>query len=324
MSEKISIIMSVYNENEKELKESIESILNQTYKNIEFIIIIDNPSNNIIKNLIFYYKTKDKRIKVILNRQNIGLAFSLNKGIKNSSGKYIARMDADDISLKDRLEIELKYLKQKKLDVISCNCFYINENSIIIGKKSNIPESYLALKKILPFGSSIIHPSVLMKKEAIEKVGGYRQFKTAQDYDLWLRMINKNIKIGSVNKHLIKYRIRQSSISKKNEFEQCLATLYIQRLYKERKKMQRDTYSIENYNLFLKKNKFEESISKEKFAISCLYFNFFIKSMRQKKYIKSFIFLFNSLFWNKSKRKIILNLLIYKAKILINEEKKRY
>lgn len=105
--EKISVIMSTFNEKLEWVKEAIDSIINQTYRNIEFIIIVDNPNNIELKNMLEQYCIEDDRIKIIVNEFNIGLVKSLNKALKICSGEFIARMDADDISVKYRLEKQL-------------------------------------------------------------------------------------------------------------------------------------------------------------------------------------------------------------------------
>ena len=110
MNNEISVIMSCYNETEKELSESINSILSQTFKNIEFIIVDDNPTNTTLKNLLIKYGN-DKRVKLVFNDTNLGLAQSLNKAIDISTGEYIARMDADDIALPTRFEAQLEFLE---------------------------------------------------------------------------------------------------------------------------------------------------------------------------------------------------------------------
>src|SRR5699024_5552594 len=122
MAALVSVIMSVYNETETELALAIESILNQTYKDIEFIIVLDAPDNELVLKLIKKYQTSDDRIKIIINNQNQGLAKSLNTGIKSSSGEYIARMDADDISFKNRLDVQISFLeKNADYDIVSTN-----------------------------------------------------------------------------------------------------------------------------------------------------------------------------------------------------------
>ena len=118
--------MSVYNEKEIWLREAIESILNQTHRNIEFIITVDNPSNEMLYKHILSYN--DSRIKIIRNDTNKGLIYSLNNALKTASGEYIARMDADDISDIYRLEKQLLEIKKEKLDMITSNIVRIDDD----------------------------------------------------------------------------------------------------------------------------------------------------------------------------------------------------
>jgi len=131
----VSVLMSTYNESELELRLAIESILNQTYRNIEFIIVSDNPQNTMLQNIINEYQKKDRRIKVILNNENLGLPRSLNKGIEQARGKYIARMDADDISLPNRIEEEMDFMLINNLDMVAALQINIDENNKTIEKK---------------------------------------------------------------------------------------------------------------------------------------------------------------------------------------------
>ena len=120
MSEKkISVIMSTYNEKEIWVKEAVDSILNQTVNDFEFIIIVDKPDNNKIIDLLHEYEMNDKRVKVYINNKNLGLVKSLNKAIRLSNGKFIARMDADDYSYPQRFEKQLNLL-QNNPDVSLC------------------------------------------------------------------------------------------------------------------------------------------------------------------------------------------------------------
>ncbi|MEW8956830.1 glycosyltransferase family 2 protein, partial [Clostridium sp.] len=111
---KISIIMAAYNETRQWLSKAIESILNQSYRDFEFIIILDNPKNQELKDLITEYLKKDGRIKFFINEENLGLIKSLNKGIKEAKGEYIGRMDADDICYLNRLQVQLDFLESNK------------------------------------------------------------------------------------------------------------------------------------------------------------------------------------------------------------------
>ena len=229
--------MSCYNETERELKESIESILLQSYSNFEFIIVNDNPLNDRLKKVLDAYQLDDRRIKIINNETNLGLAKSLNKALACSRGKYIARMDADDISLLNRFEKEVEYLESHKdCDVVSTNRDDIDENSNIIRKATAILVEDEAIPKILKYGSIITHPSVMIKSELLKQLKGYRTFKSSQDYDLWLRMISLNYHFHILPEVLIKYRIRTNSITKSNFARSYFCLKYIRQLYFEREK----------------------------------------------------------------------------------------
>lgn len=233
----VSVIMSCYNETEKELKESIESILLQSYSNFELIIVNDNPLNDRLKKVLDAYQLDDRSIKIINNETNLGLAKSLNMALACSRGKYIARMDADDISLLNRFEKEVEYLESHKdCDVVSTNRDDIDENSNIIRKATAILVEDEAIPKILKYGSIITHPSVMIKAELLKKIKGYRAFKSSQDYDLWLRMISLNCHFHIMPDVLIKYRIRTNSITKSNFARSYFCLKYIRQLYFEREK----------------------------------------------------------------------------------------
>lgn len=108
----ISIIMSAYNEKEEEIRAALDSMLNQTFKKFELILVVDNPSNKMIIKVAHEYKEKDNRLVIILNEKNLGLASSLNKAISIAKFPVIARMDADDYSYTNRLEVELSAIKR--------------------------------------------------------------------------------------------------------------------------------------------------------------------------------------------------------------------
>ena len=239
----VSVIMSVFNESIDEIGRAIESILNQTYKNIEFIIVDDNPNNTLMLKILKEYNEKNNNIKLIINEKNLGLAKSLNKAIDIASGDFIARMDADDISALDRIEKEIKLLIENKYDMITSNCDYIDENGITIGHRNNLPLDVDCIKALLPYANFICHPSVIYKKKVINELGGYRSFSVSQDYDLWLRFLSAGFVIGSTNEVLLHYRTRQNSISAKNMIRRIVYIEYQKRLYRERLKHRSDSYT---------------------------------------------------------------------------------
>lgn len=214
INDMISVIMPVYN-GENYLKESIESILNQSYKNFEFIIINDGSvdySSNIIKK----YMEKDDRI-IFIDRKNKGLVESLNDGIRLAKGEYIARMDCDDISLDKRFEKQVKFLVDNpSIDIVGA---YIE----VIGDKSNSDkveawfnqkwsnnESLLRSTE----GSIIAHPTAMIRSRVIKELKGYRNlYSRMEDDDLWVRCLKCGSKIDIIDEQLLKYRIHNNSKS---------------------------------------------------------------------------------------------------------------
>lgn len=235
--------MSVYKESKDELKSSIESILNQTYKEIEIIIVVDNPEEqwriDYIKNL------KDKRIKLLVNSKNIGLPKSLNKALCNANGEYIARMDADDIAMPFRLEKQLKFLKETGYDMCGSNvtCF-IEKNNF---KDIKFPQKASNVKKMLFIKNCVSHPTYFAKKEVYQKLNGYNNIFSCEDYDFLLRAVKKEILIGNVQEILLRYRISPQSISRKNAGRQELIAKYLRNYYKKNNNVCVTEKMIEEY-----------------------------------------------------------------------------
>ena len=223
----ISVVMSVYMEREEWLRAAIDSILNQTYTNIEFIIINDCPecAENIA--LLNEYAQKDSRIKLIFNEQNLGPARSRNKGFALACGEYIAIMDSDDISHADRLEKELCYMQESGCDIVSAYMNDIDEaGTITLRNKARIYSPRL-LERSMRYNFSIAHAVILMKKQVADTLEGYRDIITPEDYDFVVRAINNGFSIGACSYVLYDRRIKQTSISRSRAVEQLLLAEYI-------------------------------------------------------------------------------------------------
>ncbi len=262
----ISVLMSVYNEKIEWLEQAVDSILHQSYSNFEFIIVVDNPSiPKHIEDYIEKKRNKDSRIVILYNKANLGLPSSLNRGIAIAKGKYIARMDADDIALPERLEKEIEYLEKHDVDMVSTNALIIDEESNLLQKRESTLENPMEL---LRFSNNIVHPSVMMRSAVIRKVGGYRNFKRSQDYDLWLRLITAGYQIRTIDEYLMKYRSRTSSITKEGRLEQYYINLYQKRLFKERIRKGRDSFSEDRLAQYLKSKRINQK--KNKRCISAL------------------------------------------------------
>lgn len=200
----VSVVMSCYN-SEKYLKEAIDSILNQSYKNFEFIIWNDgskDSSEDIIK------EYTDSRIRYFFH-ENTGLGTALNLACKEAKGKYIARMDSDDISLPTRLEEEVDYLENhENVVLLSCLAELMDDNGNFLGY--GLP--YSTPKIIKKHPGLIYHPGVMMRADAYKKTTGYPLIRTAEDLFLWYSMFNYgDVKI--IKYPLLKYRVTSGSLS---------------------------------------------------------------------------------------------------------------
>lgn len=207
----ISVVMPVYNA-EKYLDEAIQSILTQTYNNFEFIIINDGSTDKSLE-IIEKYKNQDERI-ILISRENKGLIYSLNEGINKSKGKYIARMDADDISLPERFQKQIIFMEaNSEIGVCGTWLEVFGE-----GRKTTfwkIPLINKELKLKLIFSVPFAHPSIIMRKEIIDKYGlRYKeQYKNAEDYKFWLDF-SKHTKFANISQVLLRYRYLETSVSR--------------------------------------------------------------------------------------------------------------
>jgi glycosyltransferase involved in cell wall biosynthesis len=209
MAEKVTILMPVHN-GAHHIKEAIESVLAQTYRDFIFLIIDDASTDGSVE-LIKNYS--DKRIRLIQNDKNIGQTETLNKGLKIACGEYIARLDQDDICFPERIEEQAAFL-DANLDVAVIGSWaqVIDEKSNPFGRMENIiSSSGHYLFELLRKHGTIAHPSVMLRKKVIDTLGGYdAQFPLAEDFDLWVRTVQAGHNIRILEKPLIYYR-RHSS-----------------------------------------------------------------------------------------------------------------
>lgn len=211
----VSIIMPVYN-GSFYLKEAILSILNQTYKNFEFIIIDDGSTDNSLE-IIQEFNDKDNRIQYI-SRENRGLVFSLNQALGISSGKYIARMDADDISLPNRLLKQVELMEHEFLDICGCHYHIIGENNKFLDSIL-VPLDHQSLLLYLYHGVPFAHGSVMFRHKFLIKnnIKYGENFTFAEDKALWMKMYDLGAKFGNLNEFLFLYREYNKSLSKQRK-----------------------------------------------------------------------------------------------------------
>ena len=233
---KVTVLMSVYN-GEKYLREAVDSILGQTFKDFEFLIVNDGSTDKSGEILESY---NDPRIEIINNNKNIGISKSRNKGLRIARGKYIAVMDADDISLPRRLEKEVEFLEQNRnMGLVGTDYLIINEKGKVIHAVRCI-NGYRELKIKLLEGNQFAHGSIMFKKECTKKVGFYREeFMLALDYDLILR-ISEKFEVSNIPEFLYKWRINIESVSVKKKALQDKYALMAIEFAKERRQSGKD------------------------------------------------------------------------------------
>ncbi len=213
---KISVIMGVYNAEKRKnnLKKAIDSILNQTYNDFEFIICDDGSQDNTLK-ILAQIINNDKRVKIIKNEKNKGLTFTLNKCLNVAKGEYIARMDYDDISDITRFEKQVKIL-DNNIDIsIVATCANIIDDN---GKWSERKYNEYIVKKDFLFNNPVMHPTVMVRKKVFFDVGGYRDNKytlRVEDYDFFMRTYAKGYKIYTIQQNLLNYREDKDSFKKR-------------------------------------------------------------------------------------------------------------
>jgi len=250
MSElRISVIMSIYNEEINWVEKAVESILTQTYKYFEFIIVLDNPENIKLKKLILSYRELDKRIVFLVNEKNIGLANSMNLCLRHAKGKYIARMDADDIAVPDRLEKQLNFLMlNRDISLVGSNVIYIDEEGTQIGFREIMPEDCDSTQQSLKYLNMFFHPTFMFRKKDIQFIDGYRNLTCSQDYDLLCRLSLKGFKLANLNVPLLFYRVRQNGISIGKALNQKIIMEEIKKKYRQRDVTIFDDYFISELN----------------------------------------------------------------------------
>jgi glycosyltransferase involved in cell wall biosynthesis len=280
MSVPITVLMSVYN-GERFLKESILSILNQSFKDFEFIIIDDGSTDN-SKNILKEFSILDKRIRLI-NKKNSGLTKSLNLGISMARGEWIARIDDDDISAPQRLEIQYSYAKlNKSLALIGSNFTLIN----LLGSESKFckyPRQHNQLKELLIKKKKCFpHSSFFINSKIVKKINGYNErIKRSQDYELCLRLIEAG-EINCIQKPLVKIRKHSFQVSHENNGLRQIVDSHVALIgFLLKNKGFKNPLSITSSDILFKE--FYNFVSNNK------YLNAFFKYQNLQKKLKSYL-----------------------------------
>jgi glycosyltransferase involved in cell wall biosynthesis len=246
---KVSVIMANYN-NEKYLPESINSILNQTYKNIE-LIIIDDCSSDDSKEIINNYSEIDNRVISLFNDRNMGPAFARNRGLEVAKSKYIAILDSDDIALRYRIEKQVNFLENNPyIFLVGGTVVIINENGDELNRVYCITKPSLLAKRLAVTTTHTLYHSAVMFRNTREFF--YREkIKYSHDYDLYLRMISSGKKLANLNKFVIKKRESHTSIASIKTNEQLIFCKLSNEYYHQRITKGVDDYDSLNENSIL-------------------------------------------------------------------------
>ena len=229
MKPDISVIMSVYN-GETYLKEAIESVIKQTFRNWE-LIIINDCSTDSTGEILDDFSHKDERIKVYTNEVNLKLPSSLNKAISLCSGKYIARMDADDMCLPERFEKQYKFMEENQ-DVSLSSCrFMTMKNGVYASGGAGGRCDFDALRAMLLVANPILHPGVIAKADVMKKFNYDTTLTCTEDLELWTRMVMENQKIEILPECLLIYRLHDKQITSTTLERQHTEVLKIQQKY---------------------------------------------------------------------------------------------
>lgn len=225
MNKLISVIMPCFNEKKEFFEKAVDSVLNQTYKNLELIIVLDNPHNEILKHVALEYSQQDSRIRFYVNNKNLGLVNNLNYAITLAKGDIIGRLDADDVASKNRFEEQIKYIEE--YDIISSNFAFINEAGNLIRHRV-FPSEFIDVKRYLLYNADCMyHTTWLIKKEVYYKLNFYRDIGPFEDYDLLLRALKHGFKLYNNKEELNYVRINPIGISITNKVLQHLGSEYI-------------------------------------------------------------------------------------------------
>ena len=308
----VSFIVAVYN-GESFIKNCLMSIFNQTYKNLEIVIIDDcsyDSTNSILKNL-----SKNSSIKMIIlkNSSNLGLTKSLNIAASHANGQWLARLDADDLSKTNRIESQISFaIKNTQYSIIGSSCNFIDEKGEHLFSKY-YPSKHDQIKSTLEkAGAFFPHSSVIINKDVFYKLGGYNNYmKYAQDFELWLRALSK-YKIFSINEPLVSIRIHSQRISNHNKGNNqliysraCLIAYWLSSDFLINRSI---IYSNRNWNRFL--NEISIFIESNPYYLGR---KSYAKIMREFHF-KNFFHIVNYIFLN------IKNIIFFIISFFINQE----
>ncbi len=203
----VSVIIPYYRKKQY-ISRTLKSVINQSYKKLEIIIIYDDDNKEELK-FLKQITLKDRRIKILVNKKNLGVGLSRNKGIKKSRGEYIAFLDADDFWLKDKIKNQISFMKRKEITFSHTSYSIVDSQNMIISKRN--AKNFLRLNDLIK--SCDIGLSTVMIKKNHLKTNKFPNLKTKEDFVLWLKLLSKNVKIYGIDKNLVQWNKTKNSLS---------------------------------------------------------------------------------------------------------------
>lgn len=222
----VTVVMATYQgDNEDHLLESINSILLQTYRNIEFIIVVDGPVS-VERRALFDRLAGSNGIRLLFIAENEGPAAARNLGLNSASGEYIAIMDADDVAMSDRVEHQLQYLTGNNLDLISSFLLVIDDAGATVGTRQ-LPITLSEIRRIAPFRCPLHNPSAFGKASIFKSFKYEPTMRISEDYHLWIRLLKAGYQLGNSEYCSVKYRQNPSALAKRTGARYAYADLKV-------------------------------------------------------------------------------------------------
>lgn len=224
----VSVVMATYNDGAEYIKCAIESILKQTYENVELLVVDDSTDEATIKAIDAF--SSDGRVHIIRSDKKNGFVPSLNIGLRAAKGEFVARMDGDDIAKTDRFEKQVKFLQaHENVDVIGGNINIINESNEVISYR-NYPERGIKFFIYSVLRSPLAHPTVMFRRRVVDEGFFYDEnLKKSEDLDLWLRLLNASYVIQNIPETLLDYRVASDFGDKRTDRSQIDAVGAVRR-----------------------------------------------------------------------------------------------
>ena len=230
----LSVILPVRN-GASFIGEAVHSILVQTWDRFEFIVV-DNKSTDDTVRIVEHFR--DPRIRIIKECRRLGGPTAFNTGLYAAQGRYVARMDADDVACRERIQRQLEYLEtHSDIGMVGGQAFRIDEHGMNIGR-FRVPIAPIVIRQSSKHVYPLIHPTVMGRRNVWARLGGYREFSPGADYDLLLRALDMNVRVANMPDVLLKYRVRPDSVSHVNHQRTMIASLAVKKMQRMRHKRQ--------------------------------------------------------------------------------------